>query len=79
MRNTHHAVKPIELLRWLIRLVTPVAGTVLDPLAGSGSTGCACVAEGMHFIGIEREADYAELAGARIEGWAKARRQGDAR
>src|SRR5215204_3579028 len=40
MRNTHHAVKPIELLRWLIRLVTPTAGTVLDPFAGSGSTGC---------------------------------------
>src|SRR5215207_5601571 len=53
MHNTHHAVKPIELLRWLIRLVTPTAGTVLDPFAGSGSTGCACTREGMSFIGIE--------------------------
>jgi DNA modification methylase len=76
VHNTHHAVKPIELLRWLIRLVVPEGGTVLDPFLGSGSTGCACVAERMNFIGIEREADYAGLGRARIEGWAKAKRAG---
>jgi DNA modification methylase len=76
MHNTHHAVKPVELLRWLIRLVVPEGGTVCDPFLGSGSTGCACMAEGAHFIGMEREVDYAELAKARIEGWAKAKRAG---
>ena len=45
-RNVHPTVKPIELMRWLVRLVTPPGGTVLDPFAGSGSTGCAAVLEG---------------------------------
>lgn len=69
-RNVHPTVKPIALMRWLCRLVTPPGGTVLDPFAGSGSTGCAAVLEGFDFIGIEREAEYVEIARARIAHWA---------
>jgi len=68
-RNNHPTVKPIELMRWLIRLVTPPGGTVLDPFTGSGSTGCAAVLEGFDFIGIEREAEYVAIAEARIAHW----------
>jgi site-specific DNA-methyltransferase (adenine-specific) len=53
-------------MRWLVRLVTPPGGIVLDPYAGSGSTGRGAVLEGFRFIGIEREADYIEIARARI-------------
>ncbi len=58
-------------MRWLVRLVTPPDGTVLDPFAGSGTTGCAAMLEGVDFIGIEREAEYVEIAEARIEWWAQ--------
>lgn len=68
-RNVHPTVKPIELMRWLIRLVTPGGGRVLDPFLGSGTTGCAAALEGVDFIGIEREADYLAIAEARIEFW----------
>jgi DNA modification methylase len=64
-------VKPIALMRWLCRLVTPPGGTVLDPFAGSGTTGIACQLEGLNFIGIEREADYADIARARIAWWSR--------
>lgn len=70
-RNVHPTVKPIELMRWLIRLVTPPGGTVLDPFLGSGTTGCAAVLEGVSFIGIEREAEYVPIAEARIRWWAE--------
>lgn len=75
-RNHHPTVKPIELMRWLIRLVTPPGGLVLDPFAGSGTTGCAALLEGFGFIGIERDHDYAEIAKARIAWWLKHRGQG---
>lgn len=65
-RNYHPTVKPTDLMRYLCRLVTPPSGTVLDPFAGSGSTGKAAVMEGFSFIGIEREAEYVEIARARI-------------
>jgi site-specific DNA-methyltransferase (adenine-specific) len=65
-RNVHPTVKPTDLMRYLCRLVTPPGGTVLDPFTGSGSTGKAAVLEGFHFIGIEREAEYVEIARARI-------------
>jgi len=65
--NTHPTVKPTDLMRYLCRLVTPPNGTVLDPFMGSGSTGKAAKLEGFAFIGIEREADYLEIAKARIE------------
>ena len=70
-RNHHPTVKPISLMAYLVRLVTPPNGTVLDPFLGSGTTGCAAVLEGFDFIGIEREADYIAIAEARIAWWEK--------
>ena len=66
-RNVHPTVKPIALMRWLVRLVCPPGGVVLDCFAGSGSTGCATVLEGFDFVGIEREAEYVEVARVRID------------
>jgi site-specific DNA-methyltransferase (adenine-specific) len=66
-QNIHPTVKPTDLMAYLIRLVTPKGGIVLDPFMGSGSTGKACVREGMNFIGIEREDEYMEIAKTRIE------------
>lgn len=65
--NSHPTVKPTDLMRYLVRLVTPPGGTVLDPFAGSGSTGKAAVLEGFEFVGIELSEDYAEIARSRIE------------
>ena len=65
--NRHPTVKPTDLMRYLCRLVTPPGGTVLDPFMGSGSTGKAAMLEGFRFIGIEREAEYVEIAKARIQ------------
>ena len=65
-RNFHPTVKPTALMRYLCRLVTPPGGTVLDPFTGSGSTGKAAILERFNFIGIEREAEYCEIARARI-------------
>jgi site-specific DNA-methyltransferase (adenine-specific) len=64
--NNHPTLKPIALMRYLARLVTPPGATVLDPFMGSGSTGLACQAEGFDFIGIEREAAYMEIARRRL-------------
>lgn len=71
-KNAHPTVKPIALMRYLIRLVTPPGGTVLDPFLGSGTTGCAAVQEQCvgRFVGIEREAEYVAIAEARIAHWA---------
>jgi DNA modification methylase len=66
-RNHHPTVKPLALMRWLVRLVTPPCGLVLDPFAGSGTTGVACVHESRQFLGIEREAEYVAIARARIQ------------
>ena len=65
-RNTHPTVKPTALMRWLVRLVTPAGGTVLDPFTGSGSTGKAAVLEGRSFVGCELTAEYLPIARARI-------------
>jgi site-specific DNA-methyltransferase (adenine-specific) len=67
LKNIHPTVKPTDLMGYLIRLVTPKGGVVLDPFMGSGSTGKAAVREGMEFIGIEREEEYYEIAKQRIE------------
>jgi DNA modification methylase len=64
--NKHPTVKPTALMRYLCRLVTPPGGVVLDPFTGSGSTGKAAIMEGFRFIGIECEAEYVEIAKARI-------------
>ena len=66
VRNHHPTVKPIAVMRHLVRLVTPPGGTVLDPFTGSGTTGIAALREGARFIGIEREAEYLAIAKARI-------------
>lgn len=65
--NNHPTVKPTELMRYLVRLVTPPGGMVLDPFMGSGSTGRAATAEGCSFTGIELDPDYAEIARRRID------------
>ena len=70
-RNHHPTVKPVDLMRWLVRLVTPPGGTVLDPFTGSGTTGCACAVEGFGFIGIEREPEYADIARQRVAWWSE--------
>jgi len=67
--NYHPTVKPIDIMRYLARLITPLGGIVLDPFMGSGTTGCACALEGFDFIGIEREPDYFEIAQSRIKHW----------
>lgn len=64
--NLHPTVKPITLMRWLVRLVVPTGGVVLDPFTGSGSTGIATVLEGRQFLGVERETTYTDIARARI-------------
>ena len=63
----HATVKPIALMRWLVRLVTPLGGTVLEPFAGSGTTVEACILEGFQCIAIEQEAEYLPLIQARID------------
>lgn len=65
--NSHPTVKPTELMRYLVRLVTPLGGTVLDPFMGSGSTGKAAVLEGFHFLGIEQDPSYFNIATERIQ------------
>jgi len=65
--NVHPTVKPTDLMAYLVRLVTPPGGTVLDPFAGSGSTGKACMREGVNFIGCELSPEYLAIARARIE------------
>lgn len=65
--NTHPTVKPIALMRYLVKLVTPKNGTVLDPFMGSGTTGKSALQEGMNFIGIELNDKYFQVAKERIE------------
>ena len=67
--NIHPTVKPIDLMRYLCRLITPRNGIILDPFLGSGSTGIAAIKEGFNFIGIEREQEYFEIAESRINYW----------
>ena len=66
-KNTHPTVKPIKLMKYLCRLITPKGGTVLDPFMGSGSTGMAAKEENFKFVGIEKEEQYFNIASARIE------------
>ena len=66
-KNNHPTVKPTDLMRYLVRMVTPKGGTTLDPFMGSGSTGKAAKIEGFNFIGIELDEEYFEIAKSRIE------------
>jgi site-specific DNA-methyltransferase (adenine-specific) len=64
--TAHPTVKPLELMRWLVRLVTPPNGIVLDPFLGSGTTAEACLLEGFRCLGVERDESYIELIHARM-------------
>ena len=68
--NHHPTVKPLSLMRYLVRLVTPKGGKVLDPFMGSGSTGCAAVLEGCDFVGIDITPEYVAIAQKRIAHYA---------
>jgi len=70
-RNTHSTVKPITLMRWLCRLVTPPGGTILDPFAGSGTTLIAASLEGFDSIGVEMNEEYIEIAKKRLAHWTR--------
>ena len=63
--KTHICQKPVEVMRWALSVV-PESGIVLDPFAGSGSTGEAAALDGLSFIGVECQEDYADMARARI-------------
>lgn len=65
-KNHHPTVKPVALMRYLVKMITPTGGIVLDPFMGSGSTGIACRKEGFDFIGIELDEQYFKIAEARI-------------
>jgi len=62
----HPTVKPVDLMRYLVRLVCVQGGVVLDPFTGSGSTGCAAILEGMRFVGIEQSQEYADMVVGRL-------------
>src|ERR1035441_895870 len=74
-RNIPPTVKPLALMRWLVALVTPPGGIVLDPFAGSATTGIAAVMEDRVFVGIERESKYIDIACARLAHWAHEARE----
>jgi len=67
LKNFHPTVKPVKLMQYLVRLVTPANGIVLDPFCGSGTTGIACKLEKFSFVGIEQDAEYTKIAEARIK------------
>jgi DNA modification methylase len=67
--NIHSTVKPIKLMQYLVRLITPPNGIVLDPFCGSGTTGIACKLEGFQFVGLEQDSEYSKIAQARIENY----------
>jgi site-specific DNA-methyltransferase (adenine-specific) len=74
-KNNHPTVKPIKLMQYLCRLITPKGGTVLDPFNGSGSTGCACVLEGFNYIGIDLDQEYCKISEARIKAYEEENKQ----
>ena len=71
VENNHPTVKPIELMKYLIKLITPTGGIVLDPFNGSESTGCAAVELGHTYIGCELDPAYVEITHKRIDAWVK--------
>lgn len=70
-QNIHPTVKPVNLMAYLCRLVTPENGIILDPYMGSGSTGIAALCEGFKFYGIEMDNEYMKIAKSRIENYEK--------
>lgn len=70
-KNFHPTVKPIKLMQYLVKMITPPNGKVLDPFCGSGTTGVACKIEGYQFVGMEQDAEYFKIAQARINNYIK--------
>jgi site-specific DNA-methyltransferase (adenine-specific) len=68
-KNTHPTVKPIKLMEYLVKLITPPGGVVLDPFAGSGTTLIAAKTQGFNYIGIELTPEYVEIAEARLKAY----------
>jgi len=68
-QNFHPTVKPVKLMQYLVKLITPPNGKVLDPFCGSGTTGIACKLEGFEFIGLEQDAEYSKIAQSRIDNY----------
>ena len=73
-KNNHPTVKPVSLMSYLCRLITPPGGIVLDPFMGSGSTGIAALLEDFSFIGMEMDEDYIKIAEARIKNYEEYRK-----
>lgn len=71
VKNNHPTIKPVNLMAYLCRLITPTGGIVLDPFMGSGSTGIAAQLEGFRFVGMEMDNDYFKIAEARIDNYEK--------
>ena len=71
MANIHPTVKPVKLMQYLVKMITPPNGIVLDPFCGSGTTGIACKIEGYQFVGMEQDAEYFKIAQARINNYIK--------
>jgi site-specific DNA-methyltransferase (adenine-specific) len=67
--NIHPTIKPVKLMRYLVKLVTPPNGKVLDPFCGSGTTGIACKLDGFQFVGIEQDKEYTAIADARVHNY----------
>lgn len=67
--NFHPTVKPIKLMQYLVKMITPPNGIVLDPFCGSGTTGVACKIDGFNFVGLEQDAEYTKIAKARINNY----------
>lgn len=67
--NIHPTIKPVRLMQYLVRLVTPKGGLVLDPFNGSGTTGIACKLEDMKYVGIELDPEYVKISKARVAAW----------
>lgn len=72
-KNIHPTVKPVNLMAYLCRLITPPGGTILDPYMGSGSTGITALLEGFNFIGMDLDPEYVKIAEARISNYEKYR------
>jgi len=75
MKNPHPTVKPVNLMKYLCRLVTPKNGIVLDPFMGSGTTGIAATQEGFNFVGIEMDDEYIKIANYRISHWVEEKQE----
>ena len=74
-KNIHPTVKPVSLMRYLVRLITPPDGIVLDPFNGSGTTGIAAKLEGLNYVGLELDAEYCKISEARINSYNEAKEQ----